>query len=92
MATEQEVAQWMVDEIRQSGPVEQVAVVDAIEAKFGAEFVYEKNGHRAIAKPVLREFRKLHAGSIGWERDDRAWYVREESDKTEADQGESAPE
>lgn len=71
----------MVDEIRRSRSAEQVDIVDGIEREFGSDFVFVNDkGNRAISRPVLREFRRLHAGSVGWERERRAWYVRAESD------------
>ena len=72
------VARWMDDEIRSAGVhgATHEDIVFEIERRFGDEFVYEKeNGNSAISKAVLSEFKKVHGGSIHWERSERAWYV-----------------
>ncbi|QRY63451.1 hypothetical protein JVX90_04250 [Gordonia sp. PDNC005] len=79
MTTSKEVAQWMVNEIIQSGQhgVSQSDIVFEIESQFGPSFVYDnENGNPAISRPVLAEFKRLHGGRIEWERAERAWYPR----------------
>ena len=76
VATASEVAQWMVDQIRASELEYQEALVQEIEDRFGSEWVYQNdNGNPAISKRVLTEFGKIHAGTIEWDRSERAWSV-----------------
>ncbi len=66
----------MVDRIKANQVEYQEDIVSDIETLFGPEWVYENdNGNPAINKKVLAEFRTLHAGSIEWDRSERAWSV-----------------
>lgn len=74
MATTTEIAQWMVDRITETQYETQEEMVSNIEEMFGPDWVYDNdNGNPAISPKVLAEFRKLHAGSIEWDRSERAW-------------------
>jgi len=74
MATDKEVAEWMVAQFKNQFWLYQEDTVYEIKSKFGMEFVYQnENGNYAISKKVLREFRKLSEGKIVWERGQRAW-------------------
>ena len=56
-------------------------VVYEIATEFGEEFTYlNANGNLAIDKKVLREFRKLTEATVVWERGERMWRKRIESD------------
>lgn len=77
--TAADIATWMTDIITTERRVTQTDMVDAIEAKFGSEWIYvNDNGHPSIDRAVLKEFRKAHRGSVKWDREDRAWYVEDE--------------
>ncbi|MFV1355721.1 hypothetical protein ABFV47_01430 [Mycolicibacterium fortuitum] len=66
----------MVDRIRAEKREYQDTMVHEIETRFGSEWVYDnENGNPAIASKVLTQFRKLHAGSIEWDRWERCWSV-----------------
>ncbi|MEE2035584.1 DUF6953 family protein [Rhodococcus chondri] len=79
--TATDIATWMIDIITAEGKVTQEDMVDAIEAKFGADWVYvNDNGHTSIDRAVLKEFRKAHDGGIKWHREDRAWYIDSSSE------------
>ncbi|WP_138843900.1 DUF6953 family protein [Rhodococcus pyridinivorans] len=74
--TVRDIAQFMVDRIREDGTWYQYEAVQEIEERFGPEWVYiNDNGNPAISKKVTAEFRKLHGGTIEWERGERAWYA-----------------
>jgi hypothetical protein len=66
----------MVDEIKAERVGYQETLVHEIENRFGSEWVYANEaGNPAISRKVLTQFKKLHAGSIEWDRGERAWHV-----------------
>lgn len=72
--TAQEVAEWMVQEIRFTGNLYQAAAIDYVKANFGEQFVYvNENGNVSLDKEVKKAFRKLHRGRIAWDRDSFQW-------------------
>jgi len=77
MATNLEIAQYMIDELLEKGLLYQENVVQDIHSKFGEEFIYyNENGNPAISKNVLKEFKKLKVGhNIEWDRSGRCWTV-----------------
>lgn len=82
MATALEAAQWMLERISSNGFLDQEEAVYAIHDKFGEEFTYiNDNGNLAIAKPVLKEFKRLSGDGIVWVRGDRQWRNREDYDE-----------
>lgn len=81
--TDSEVAAWMVEEFQRKKHLYQEEVVWEIKKKFGDSFVYDnENGNPAISKSVLKEFRKLTADDIVWERGERCWRTRITTDKS----------
>ncbi|KWX72692.1 DUF6953 family protein [Paenibacillus jilunlii] len=73
-ATAQEVAEWMVKEIRFTGTLYQTAAIEYVKANFGEQFVYvNENGNASLSKDVKKAFRKLHGGRIAWDRDGFLW-------------------
>ena len=81
MATPQEVAEWMFEELKREEYLYQQSVVYDIEQKFGSEFVYyNERGNPAISRDVLKEFRKLTEETVVWERGQRVWRFRESYD------------
>ncbi|MFF0636672.1 DUF6953 family protein [Nocardia sp. NPDC004151] len=76
MVTETDVAQWMIDQIRAEDVGYQEHLVADIETRFGPEWVYQnESGNPAISKTVLSAFKKLHGGSIEWEKGEKRWVV-----------------
>ncbi|AIQ44722.1 MULTISPECIES: hypothetical protein [Paenibacillus] len=72
--TAQEVAEWMVKEIRFTGTLHQTAAIEYVKANFGEQFVFvNENGNASLAKDVKKAFRKLHGGRIAWDRDAFLW-------------------
>ena len=66
MATAQEVAQWMLDEVMGKGELEQEAAVSDIALKFGNEFTYDnENGNLAIRQYLLAAFRISKLRGLG---------------------------
>lgn len=85
MATTQtpdDVARWMVEELRRGKYLYQETVVDDIQSKFGADFVYiNENGNLAISKKVLSSFKQITSNTVIWERGQRLWRFREKHDE-----------
>lgn len=76
MTNATEIAQWMLDTIREEKTVYQEAVVPRIAETFGEEWVYtNENGHPAIDREVLKALRKLRDASVAWNREERCWSV-----------------
>ncbi|AIQ50330.1 DUF6953 family protein [Paenibacillus sp. FSL R7-0331] len=72
--TAQEVAEWMVKEIRFTGTLHQTAAIEYVKDNFGEQFVFvNENGNASLAKDVKKAFRKLHGGRIAWDRDAFLW-------------------
>ncbi|MEK3771964.1 hypothetical protein MKY14_25875 [Paenibacillus sp. FSL R5-0887] len=72
--TAQEVAEWMVKEIRFTGTLHQTAAIEYVKENFGEEFVFvNENGNASLSKEVKKAFRKLHGGRIAWDRDGFLW-------------------
>ncbi|MBM6996523.1 hypothetical protein IM700_012785 [Paenibacillus sp. DXFW5] len=72
--TAQEVAEWMVKEIRFRGNLYQTDAIENVKAHFGEQFVFvNENGNASLSKEVKKAFRKLHGGRIAWDRDGFFW-------------------
>lgn len=77
-----EIAEWMVQEIRESGELYQEVAVDEIEKLFGSERLYDNgNGNQAISKNVLASFRELTKDEVIWVRGELFWRKREDFDE-----------
>jgi hypothetical protein len=88
MATAQEVAQWMLDEVTRNGELHQETAVSDIASKFGLEFTYDnENGNLAIRRDVLAAFRIFTEDSVVWDRENRLWRKRDSSDDAGRQQG-----
>jgi len=73
-ATAQQVAEWMVDEIRNKGTLHQSDAIEYVKSKFGEAFIYvNENGNPSLDKEVKKAFRKLHGGKVAWDRDGFFW-------------------
>ncbi|MCR8643474.1 hypothetical protein NV379_12505 [Paenibacillus sp. N1-5-1-14] len=72
--TAQEVAQWMLDQVKSAGILHQADAVEYIRTNFGESFIYvNDNGNQAIDKEVKKVFKKMHRGRAAWERDGFFW-------------------
>jgi hypothetical protein len=81
MATAQEVAQWMLDEVTRNGKLYQETAVADIASTFGYEFTYDnENGNLAIRRDVLAAFRRLSENSVVWDRENHLWRKRDSED------------
>lgn len=76
MTTPQAVAAWLIEKIRAEGTLDQEEAVYLIEQQFGKLWVYEDVNHnQAINQDVLKQFRKIHGGTIQWDNTQRRWTV-----------------
>lgn len=72
--TAQEVAEWMVKEIRFTGTLYQTDAIEYVKTQFGEQFVFvNENENTSLSKEVKKAFRKLHGGRIAWDRDGFFW-------------------
>lgn len=79
--TAQTVAQYMVGKLQGQNMLCQDRLALEIEQNFGVQFVYRNpNGNRAIAKVVLKAFRKLTENDVVWMRSDQCWRLRRPTD------------
>lgn len=77
----EQVARWMMEELQRVKYLYQEEAVFEIESKFGSEFVYmNDSGNQAIDKKVLAAFNTLTSDAVVWERRQRMWRLREDSD------------
>jgi hypothetical protein len=73
-ATANEIAGWMLNEVKSAGILYQSAVIEYIVRQYGEAFIYvNENGNKSIAKEVKKAFKKLHGGRAAWERDGFFW-------------------
>lgn len=80
--TAEDVAQWMVDQVRAGKPIYQDQIAWQIQKTFGKQFIYSNaNGNPAIGKDVLAAFRKRTDDDVVWSRSDRCWRLRKPKDK-----------
>jgi hypothetical protein len=87
----QDVAQWMLDQVRTLGTLDQEEAAYQIQSKFGEEFVYSTEyGGLAIDKRVLRAFRRLTENEVVWARFSRYWRMRAPGDAYGRQQDESS--
>jgi hypothetical protein len=82
MATKEEVANWMVNEVNTKPHLYQEGAARTINNQFGEEFTYKNKNHNlAINKEVLDEFNKQTKETVVWIKSDRCWRLRKERDK-----------
>ena len=79
MATKQEVAAWMYQEVMRDGELSQERARSVIIERFGRQFV--PGGH--IAQIVLKEWQKLTRGKVVWNVPHGLWRLKPSEDKIE---------
>ena len=78
MADADEIANWLIEQIRARTRISQEEAAEEIRGRFGPEWVHEnERGHAAISKDVLKSFRRAHRGAVHWDRDRRFWSLTE---------------
>lgn len=80
-ATANDVAAWMLEEVKTRRALDQSDAAHGAVKRFGREFVVAKGMSEGIAEAVLRAFRKLAGDDVVWSRGDRAWRLRHERDR-----------
>lgn len=82
-ATAQDVAQWMLSEVRRRRRLHQSWAAAMIASEFGQEFIYRnKNRHLAIDGRVLAAFRKLYGETVVWHRGPKYWELKQMRDQS----------
>ncbi|GLX67214.1 DUF6953 family protein [Paenibacillus glycanilyticus] len=72
--TEQQIAEWMVHEIKNRGNLRQEEAIAHVKEHFGEQYIFvNENGNASLEKEVKKAFRKLHKGRIAWDRDGFFW-------------------
>ncbi|HYE32104.1 MAG TPA: hypothetical protein VEH27_11795 [Methylomirabilota bacterium] len=84
MATVHDVAIWMKERIESAGVLYQDEAVAEIQSRFdceSSEFLrINQSGNWSIAPNVLTIFRKMTENTVVWDRYERMWRLREDSD------------
>jgi hypothetical protein len=71
---EQQIAAWMVGQIREVGTLKQEDAIAYVRSEYGEQYVFiSENGHVSLEKEIKKAFRKLHGGKIAWDRDGFLW-------------------
>ncbi|GMK47990.1 DUF6953 family protein [Paenibacillus glycanilyticus] len=72
--TEQQIAEWMVNEIKFRGMLRQEEAIEHVKQHFGEQYIFvNENGNVSLEKEVKKAFRKLHKGRVAWDRDGFFW-------------------
>ncbi|OXM82816.1 hypothetical protein CF651_29105 [Paenibacillus rigui] len=70
----EEIAQWMLKEVKFAGILYQTEAVRYITEHYGESYIYtNENGNVSISKEVKKLFKKLHGGRVAWDRDGFFW-------------------
>lgn len=70
----QEIAVWLINEIKSKGSLQRVEAVPVIESTYGKEFItISKGGNKTLKDSVLQKFRELKDDSISWNVGKQAW-------------------
>jgi hypothetical protein len=81
MVVAEDVARWMLEELKREGILEQEYAFFEIERRFGEGFTYiNDRGGNSINAAVLRAFRKLSGDDVVWSRVSLYWRMRDPSD------------
>jgi len=81
VATAEDVAQWMLKEVMDDGPLYQITATWQIGDKFSKTFVYiNDNGNPAMSKDVLKAYNEISADLVVWSKGGRYWRKCEKSD------------
>ena len=72
--TPQEVAVWLINEIKSEGQLKRATAAERIESAFDSSFtVLTNNGNKSIDEQVLLHFRDLKNHAIKWNPGKQAW-------------------
>ena len=78
----EDVANWMLEQLREGRPLYQDDAAWKIKKQFGDAFIYNNaNGNPAIGKDVLKAFGKVTGDNVVWSHSERLWRQRKPNDK-----------
>lgn len=70
----QEVAVWLINQIKRQGKLKRADAVSDIESAFSPRFIsHTDKGNKVIDEQVLRSFRDLKDDTISWNVGEQAW-------------------
>ena len=76
MASPEQVAQWMWDELQKQGYLTEEWVIHEIQRRFGTGHTYYNNsGNLTIKESVRRKFRQLCLGKAQWYSRENTWRI-----------------
>ena len=79
--TAKDVADWMLEQVKTKGELNQKDAAWHIRRYFGKRFIYLNENHNpAISREVLKEFLRISLKTVVWNRRERYWRLRQPSD------------
>jgi hypothetical protein len=82
VTTPEDVARWLLSQLREQQTLYQNVAVYGIIEQFGEDFAYHNDtGNPAIARNILAAFRRLTGDTVVWDRSERCWRFREGYDE-----------
>jgi len=70
----EEVAVWLINEIKNRGQLKRSEAVDTVESAFSPKFVISSpGGNKSLSKTVMVSFRNLRDDTIQWNAGEQAW-------------------
>ncbi|WP_046225952.1 DUF6953 family protein [Paenibacillus dauci] len=74
VTTEQQIAEWMVNQIREQGVLKQEDAIAHVRAQYGEQYLFtSESGNISLDKEIKKAFRKSHGGRVAWDRDGFFW-------------------
>lgn len=77
----QEIAVWLINEIKRKGLLKRTEAVEGIESNFSSKHVsLTKKGNKSLDESILRNFRDLKDETISWNVGEQAWISHNNGD------------
>jgi polyphosphate kinase len=84
--TPQEIAVWLLNEIKLKGAVKRNEIIPKIESNFGEEYIHvSKGGQKTLHQIVKKKFREIKDNNISWNVGKQAWVSKKTSQKALTD-------
>lgn len=91
--TPQEIAVWLINEIKRKGRLDREEAVSGIESNFSNKFIsLTGKGNKSITPEVLRNFRDLKDETIAWNVGDQAWISSTNGNRSDNGSGQNLPQ
>lgn len=80
--TPEEVAVWLINEIKNKGFLKRADAVHTVESAFSLVFITQTSkGNKSLAEPVMKNFRNLKDKTIRWSAGKQAWIYERNGEK-----------